>query len=103
MKKSRLYLVGLAASLAITGTASQAIAGDDITRGELMAATCVTCHNEASASNGIADLANYPAELIVSQMKAIRDGDRPALVMNRHAAGYTDAEIEALAGYLERF
>lgn len=103
MKKSHLYLVGLAASLAVMGTATQAIADDEITRGQLMAASCKACHNAAGAEEGVPALARIPAGVIESQMKAFRDGDRDATIMDRHAKGYTDEEIEAMAGYFSRF
>lgn len=103
MKKSYLYLVGLTASLAMAGTATQALADDEITRGQLTAASCKACHNAAAADDGVAELNRIPAEVIVSQMKAFRDGDRDATMMNRHAKGYTDEEIEAMAGYFSRF
>ncbi|OOC48628.1 MULTISPECIES: c-type cytochrome [Thioalkalivibrio] len=103
MKKSHLYLVGLAASLAMAGTATQALADDEITRGQLMAASCKACHNAAAADDGVPELNRIPAEVIESQMKAFRDGDRDATIMDRHAKGYTDEEIESMAGYFSRF
>lgn len=103
MKKSHLYLVGLVASLAMAGTATQALADDEITRGQLMAASCKACHNAAGAQEGVPDLARIPADVIESQMRAFRDGDRDATIMDRHAKGYTDEEIEAMAGYFSRF
>ena len=42
----------------------------------------------------------YPASAIVSQMKAFKDGSRPATVMARHAKGYSDEDIAALAKYI---
>lgn len=100
MKKSRLTFAGLVGAVALAVPFAQATAGDEITRGQLMADTCINCHSAASAeAGGAPNLANYPSDLIVSQMKAFRDGDRPATVMDRHASGYTDEEIEALAAY----
>ncbi len=99
MRNARIYAAGLAASLAMIGSASQAVAGDEITRGELMAITCQACHNAAAAEHGVPDLSPYPPELIASQLRAFRDGDRAATVMDRHATGYTDEEIEAMAAY----
>jgi cytochrome c553 len=32
-------------------------------------------------------------------MRAFRDGQRPATVMHQIAKGYSDAEIEAIAGW----
>jgi sulfide dehydrogenase cytochrome subunit len=73
-----------------------------IERGEIIATTCFSCHGYEGKNTGsaIPSLANYPASLIVSQMKAFRDGTRQSTVMNRHAKGYTDEEIEAMAKYI---
>ena len=100
MKKSRLTFAGLVGAVALTVPFAQAAADDEITRGQLMADTCIACHSAASAeAGGAPDLSNYPSDLLASQMKAFRDGDRPATVMDRHASGYTDEEIEAMAAY----
>ncbi|WP_019626019.1 c-type cytochrome [Thioalkalivibrio sp. ALJT] len=103
MKKSYLYLAGLVASLAMAGTATQAVADDEITRGQLMASSCKACHNAAGAQQGVTELSHFPAEIIASQMRAFRDGDRAATIMDRHAKGYTDEEIDAMAAYFGRF
>lgn len=104
MKQSRLFVAGLVASLAMAGTASQAIAdNDEITRGQLMAASCKACHNAAGAEKGVPDLGRISEGVIRSQMRAFRDGDRDATIMDRHAKGYTDEEIEAMSVYFSRF
>ncbi len=103
MKKSHWYAAGLASLLATAGAAPQAFADDEITRGQLMAASCQACHGDAASREGVPDLARLSPEVIVSQMKAFRDGEREATVMDRHAKGYNDAEIEAMAGYFSKF
>ncbi|WP_018173997.1 MULTISPECIES: c-type cytochrome [unclassified Thioalkalivibrio] len=104
MKHSRLFAAGLVASLAMAGTASQAVAdNDEITRGQLMAASCMACHNAAAAAKGVPDLGRVSAGVIQSQMRAFRDGERDATIMDRHARGYTDEEIEAMSVYFARF
>lgn len=84
-------------------TVAQASA--DVSRAELMVNTCLACHsgNAADSSNAtIPDLTvGYPSSVITSQMKAFRDGTRPSTVMGRHASGYSDAEIEAIAEYFD--
>ena len=42
-------------------------------------------------------LAGLPRDHIAAQMRAFRDGQRPATVMHQIAKGYTDAQIDALA------
>jgi cytochrome subunit of sulfide dehydrogenase len=66
-----------------------------------LAATCASCHGTdgQSATKEVPALAGLPKEHIASQMKAFKDGSRPATVMHQLAKGYTDQQIEALAGY----
>ena len=40
-----------------------------------------------------------PREQMSVTLKAFRDGQRPATIMNQLAKGYSDAEIEAIATY----
>jgi cytochrome c553 len=44
-------------------------------------------------------LAGLPQDHIATQMRAFRDGKRPATVMHQIAKGYTDAQIDAMAGW----
>ena len=47
-------------------------------------------------------LAGLPREHIATQMRAFRDGKRPATVMHQIAKGYTDAQIDAHGGLVRR-
>ena len=47
----------------------------------------------------VASLAGLPRAQLLSQMKAFKDGTRPATVMHQIAKGYTDRQIEQLADY----
>jgi sulfide dehydrogenase cytochrome subunit len=40
-----------------------------------------------------------PRDTMVTQLKAFKAGTRPATIMHQLAKGYTDAQIEQLAGY----
>jgi sulfide dehydrogenase cytochrome subunit len=44
-------------------------------------------------------LAGLPRDHIASQMRAFRDGKRPATVMHQIAKGYNDAQIDAMAAW----
>ena len=44
-------------------------------------------------------LAGLTKDYLVAQMQAFRDGKRPATVMHQLAKGYSDAQIDAIAGY----
>jgi sulfide dehydrogenase cytochrome subunit len=70
--------------------------------GRNLAAGCAICHGtQGRPATGapLIPLAGLPRDHIASQMRAFRDGQRPATVMHQIAKGYTDAEIEALAAW----
>ena len=85
--------------LLLAAVAAPAFAQDTATRS--LAATCANCHGTEgrSVTKEVAALAGLPKDHIVSQMKAFKDGTRPATVMHQLAKGYTDAQIEAIAAY----
>jgi sulfide dehydrogenase cytochrome subunit len=67
-----------------------------------LAATCANCHGtdgRAVDGSAIPSLAGMPREYQVAQMKAFRDGTRPATVMHQLTKGLTDAQIESVATY----
>lgn len=89
--------------LALTGLASLALAGPlhaaDM-HARTLAATCMSCHGPGGKSQGaIPSLAGLQADYFVKSMKDFKAGTRAASIMKRHANGYTDAEIEAMAAY----
>lgn len=89
-----------AATLMLAGTLGVALSAHADPRARFMAANCSYCHGPGGKSHGaIPSLAGLEPGYFVEQMKAFRDGSRPATVMKKHAAGYTDAEFEALAKY----
>jgi cytochrome c553 len=91
----------LAFGLLIAGTLGAVATAQAVdTRARFMAANCSYCHGTDGRSSGaIPGLAGMEAKYFVDQMKAFRDGSRPATVMAKHANGYTDAEYEAMAKY----
>jgi cytochrome c553 len=67
-----------------------------------LASTCAICHGSGGRPQPnapLAPLAGMPRDHIAGQMRAFRDGSRPATVMHQIAKGYTDAQIDALAGW----
>lgn len=92
--KKNLHLVACAGLALVAG---QALAVD---RGQMLADNCMSCHSGGANNATIPNLTQYPASAIVSQMKAFKDGSRPATVMARHAKGYSDEDIVALAKYI---
>jgi cytochrome c553 len=66
-----------------------------------LAASCAICHGTdgRAVTKDVIPLAGLPREHIATQMRAFRDGQRPATVMHQIAKGYTDAQIDAIAGW----
>lgn len=92
-KKSILLIAGM--SIAALAPAYAA----DI-RTEALSATCMSCHGPSGKSAGaIPSLAGLEKGYFVQAMKDFKSGARPASIMKKHAAGYTDAEFEAMGAY----
>ena len=89
--------LAIAAALA----AAPLCAGAQDTATRNLAASCAICHGTdgRAATKDVAPLAGLPRDHIASQMRAFRDGNRPATVMHQIAKGYTDAQIDALAAW----
>ena len=70
--------------------------------GRNLAAGCAICHGtegRPAPTAPLIPLAGLPRDHIATQMRAFRDGKRPATVMHQIAKGYTDLQIDALAGW----
>ena len=71
------------------------------TQGRNLAAGCAICHGTegriTTKDSPLIPLAGLPRDHIATQMRAFRDGKRPATVMHQIAKGYTDPQIDALA------
>jgi len=89
------FIVVAAAALAAFPAAAQDV------RGRNLAAGCAICHGTdgRAVAQGFAALAGLPKERIAAQMKAFRDGRRPATVMHQISRGYTDSQIDSLAAW----
>ena len=69
--------------------------------GRALAAGCAACHGTDGASRAMGRaLARLPRDAIAGELRAFRDGSREGTVMPQIARGYSDAEIDALAGWL---
>jgi cytochrome c553 len=68
---------------------------------QVIAATCMTCHGPGGTSQSelMPSLAGLQVSEFLKAMQEFRSGVREASIMKRHAAGYTDAEFEAMAAY----
>lgn len=66
-----------------------------------MANNCFACHGPNGVSPGtIPPLNLLTVQNIADNMQAFKSGARPSTVMGRHAKAYSDAEINAIAGYI---
>lgn len=68
-----------------------------------LAANCANCHGTTGNAQGaMPSLAGQPKAFMVDQMKAFRDGKRPATIMHQLAKGYTDQQVELIADHFSR-
>ena len=93
--------VGIAVGAVFATIAAVAAIGQGPdTKARNIAATCANCHGTDGVSVGdLPSLAGKPREEIVRAMQEFKSGARPATIMNQLAKGYTDEQIEALAGW----
>ncbi len=87
---------------AVLASAAFTVDAQDDAVARSLAATCANCHGTdgRSVTKEVPALAGQPKQFLISQMKAFQEGKRPATVMQQIAKGYTDAQLELLAGYL---
>jgi sulfide dehydrogenase cytochrome subunit len=66
--------------------------------GATLAATCTGCHGPAGQSAGAIPSIHGRAEAdLLQAMLDFKNDRRPATMMNRHAKGFSDEELAALA------
>jgi sulfide dehydrogenase cytochrome subunit len=90
------------ALIAVTALFGAAAAhAQEISRAQIIATTCYTCHGPQGVSPGsIPSINDISADRMVSTLQGFRAGTRASTVMGRHASGYTDEEIKEVAEYL---
>ena len=97
-KHSRAVLSGLAGTLALACAATAQ--AQEISRGEVIATTCYTCHGTYGVSPGaIPSINDISADRMISILQGYRSGQRVSTVMGRHASGYSDDEIREVAQF----
>ena len=68
--------------------------------GAYLASNCANCHGTSGRSVGaMPSLSGQNKEYIALQMRAFRDGQRPATIMHQLSKGYSDAQIDAIAAH----
>lgn len=89
-------------ALALAMLAGQAAAQQDPNLARNLAANCANCHGtngRAVPGAGIEPLAGEPKDKLVKKIKEYRSGVRPATVMHQLSKGYTDEQIDLIAGF----
>lgn len=93
---SRLMLVALPALLA----GSQAWGQADPLQVRGWAAACSNCHGTGGvAQPGMETLAGASKADMTRKLKEYKAGTRPATIMHQLAKGYSDEQLEEIAGY----
>ena len=67
-----------------------------------LAATCANCHGTNGRTvdqSAVPGLAGMPREYMLRQLQSFRDGSRPATVMHQITKGFTQPQLEQIAGY----
>lgn len=89
-------LIGILSVMLLPLTAS----ADELSRASMLSYTCAGCHGTDGVSPGsIPSIACKSADSIEKSLKEYRDGKRFSTVMGRHVKGYTDQEIQLIAGF----
>ena len=95
--KPLIYLIAAGATALAAATAAQA---EGVSRGALLAAMCNTCHGpDGGGSKSIAALNDLDADELVETMQAFQSGEEESTIMDRHATGYSEEELKALAAH----
>lgn len=82
---------------------AQQPADADMRSAALLASNCANCHGTlGNAQGAMPSLAGQQKTHIVEQMRAFRDGKRPATIMHQLAKGYTDQQVELIAEFFSR-
>ena len=66
------------------------------------AAVCANCHGSEGRTmkdSAVPAIAGLPRDYMIAQMKAFKEGSRPATVMHQIAKGFSDAQIASMADY----
>jgi len=95
-----MYKMTTLAIAGFVGLALSGFAGAADIHTKSIASTCMSCHGPGGKSLGaVPSLAGLDKDYFVKSMKEFKAGTRAASIMKRHAAGYTDAEFEAMGAY----
>ena len=90
----------LLASLMTALSAGARAQGTDPNLGRFIASNCANCHGtNGHAQSGMEPLAGVSQDDIVRKMQDFKSGRKPATLMHQLSKGYSDEQIQAIAGY----
>ena len=92
----RLMLLAALAAMALPATAQTVPAG------RLLASNCFQCHGTNGRGPGFDRLAGKSANELYSELKEFQSGKEGNGIMAKHAMGFTDAQLRALADWLSK-
>ena len=100
MKQAKFLAAALTAGLVGPFMLGVAAAAEGVGEGALIASMCNTCHGtDGSGSKSIPALNDLDAGEIEETMQAFQSGEEDSTIMNRHATGYNEAQLQAVADY----
>ena len=88
--------------LAISATSATSARAQDANLARNLAATCANCHGtngNAVKGSGMDALAGMEKAKILQKLADYKSGDKPASIMHQIAKGYTEAQLDLIAGY----
>ena len=94
----------LAVTLLPLACAALPAAAQDPAASRNLAANCFTCHGTDGRSVGGVPpgLAGRDRGELLQALKDFKSGKRASTIMHQHATGYTDEQLELIAGYFAR-
>ena len=99
---TQMKKMGLFALLWMSAWAAQAQDANIRLQTRALVASCASCHGtdgRAVEGSSIPFLAGSSKADITMQMKAFKEGTRPATVMHQLSKGYTDEQIDRISTY----
>ena len=93
-------MCALLAAATVAWATCEAAQGADATLPRNLAATCANCHGTGGVSvGGFVSLAGTKKEDLAGKLMEYKAGTRQGTVMPQLAKGYTDAQIDLIAGW----
>lgn len=100
MRTSQLKFAGLVAGITVALLVSGTARAEGVSRGALLASMCETCHGtDGVGAKPMQSINGMEVADFVDFMNAFVSKEEESTMMYRHAEGYTEEEVKALAEY----